>query len=105
MTNQRLLRPADVAGWDAESLLEFDRRWLRGDTIAEMCRAFNLDSGSFVCEVRARRGLPTRRGSDGRYRGGRHPVGYVGIACPVCHRGPPCRCQQRDERRSRADTT
>lgn len=67
---------AQIAGWDDASLAEFDRRWLRGDTIAEMCEAFRLGP-QWVCRIRRRRGLPTRRDAGGHYRGSRYGVNHV----------------------------
>jgi hypothetical protein len=65
--------PATIKGWDAASLAEFDRRWLAGDTIAEMAEAFRIPP-DWVCKIRKRRDLPTRCDPDGRYRGGRRGV-------------------------------
>lgn len=58
----------EIRGWDAESIAEFDRRWLRGDTISEIAYAFRT-TRDFVCRIRKRRALPTRCGPDGKYRG------------------------------------
>ena len=75
MTAKHGISPT-IVGWDQPSLEEFDRRWLRGDTIAEMCRAFDL-TPQWVCRIRRRRNLPTRRDQSGRYRGSRYGVKYV----------------------------
>jgi hypothetical protein len=66
----RVSRSADIAGWDAESLAEFDRRWARGDSQKELAAAFDI-SPFWVNIVRARRGLPKR---EFPYRGGRLSV-------------------------------
>ena len=81
-------------GWSAEDLAEFDRRWLRGDTIAKMCEDFQIDA-AWLNRLRRRRSLPTRRGTDGRYRGGPYDVNHARaarpasaprkIACANCH--------------------
>lgn len=62
-------------GWSAADAEEFDRRWLRGGTIAEMCAAFRIDA-AWLCRIRKRRDLPTRRGVDGRYRGGPYGINH-----------------------------
>jgi hypothetical protein len=48
-----------IHGWDDASLIEFDRRWERGDTILEMSVAFNV-SERWVQTIRRRRGLQPR---------------------------------------------
>lgn len=70
--NRHGLSPNPV-GWDEASLAEFDRRWLRGDTIKELSQAFNIGF-VWICRLRRRRGLPTRRDPDGKYRGGNKGV-------------------------------
>jgi len=62
-----------VRGWDQKSLSDFAARWNRGDTIAEIAVAFRVEP-RWVCTVRKRLALPTRRGTDGRYRGSRYGV-------------------------------
>jgi hypothetical protein len=56
---QEIARPAEIQGWDSASLNEFDRRWLRGDTISAMSRAFNV-SPHWICCICRRRNLPSR---------------------------------------------
>lgn len=65
--SERIVGGPDIQGWDRDSLAEFDRRWLRGDTQRAMCEAFRISAG-WLQIIRVRRGLPAR---DWPYRGGR----------------------------------
>jgi hypothetical protein len=76
MARSSLMTNTYPAGWDTASLAEFDRRWLAGHTIVALAAAFDV-CPQYVCRVRRGRGLPTRRGADGRWRGGRYPVTHV----------------------------
>jgi hypothetical protein len=76
---RRCGRKAEVRGWDAESLAEFDRRWKAGEVRKVIAHAFNI-SDNWVDVIRARRGLAKRL-----FRGGR-PGPRHSTRCAKCRR-------------------